>query len=92
MKFSFHIWNCNIFKCETANSRVKWSDLEFHMWNFGVRDMHLTCEMEDLHTIFNITIRVWNIIFILCEITCEIFPRELHTIVKDFFAKNVTYN
>ena len=53
-------WNWNIFSYETANSHVKRPGSKFHMWNFGVRNMYLTCEMEDSHMKFSFHMWNWN--------------------------------
>ena len=71
MKFSFHMWNRNVFTYESPISHVKRLVFEtcishrrrrIHIWN-----IHFTYGIE--------TTAIWNVIFI-CEIEWEIFVRD----------------
>ena len=67
LKFSFHIWNRNIFTCEIPNWHVKWIGSKFHMWNRSISptgNIYFTCKMEHSLTKIDFTIKfsfhMWN--------------------------------
>ena len=72
MKFSFHLWNWDVFTYEIPNSHVKSTVSKFHMWNHGVRYIYIAYELEHAHMKIYFTYKIFISDMKLKQFTYEI--------------------